>query len=208
MRKRIMSLLLCFVLALTLLPTAVFAEGGTTPSGKATLTGFTAGGKAGDVSIRNNGLKIMDVPEGVKGSNPIYYGNKAGQTAVLSPYCPPSTLEKYEPEYVYNDYVTTAIIVADTGRRLRKVDTFQPGMTCRFTFQDTSWPVDSIIKGGGYLGELQTANFTVEGGGATVVKVERVARQIYSNGVENAKQGFFYNVWIRINGPQNDYKVQ
>lgn len=206
MKKRIISLVLALLMILPLLPVTAFAAEAE-QTGTAALTGFTAGGNAGAVSIQNNGMAIMAVPSGVDGNNPMFGDSKVGQTATLSPYCPPSTLEKYEPEYVYNDYVTTAIIVADTGRRLQKVDTFQPGMTYRFTFQDTSWPVSDIIKGGGYLGELTKENFTIEDG-AEVVRVERVNQQIYQNGVEDAKQGFFYNVWIKIDGTQKDYAVQ
>ena len=209
MRKRIMSLLLCMVMALSLLPAAAvtaFAE----ETGKATLIGFEAGKKAGDAYIRNDSMKIMDVPTGVDGQNPIYHGDKVGQTAILSPYTPYG-LSAFHPGYEHNDYSATAIVVQNesgrgTQRRLLKNDTFQPGMTYRFTFQDTSWPVNGVIKGGGYLGELKASNFTISG--AQVVKVERVTQQINPDGVQNAKQGFFYNVWIKIDGTERSHKVQ
>ena len=211
MRKRIMSLLLCLIMALSLLPaTAVTAlAAGATQSGKATLIGFAAGYKAGDVSIQNDSMKIMAVPAGVEGSNPLYYGDKVGQTAALSPYCPPYGRTQH-PEYVYNDYNATAIIVQNadgsgTQRRLLTNDTFKPGTTYRFTFQDTSWPVSLGIKGGGYLGELTASNFTISG--AEVVKVERVAQRLNLTAVDEL-QGFFYNVWIKINGAQSDYAIQ
>ena len=208
MRKRITSLLLCFVLALSLLPTAAFAEG-TTQSGTATLIGFAAGRKAGDAYIQNNGMTILDAT-GTDGNNPMYYSeSKVGQPAILSPYCPPYGMTMH-PKYVYNDYNATSIIVQNpdesgTQRRLLKDDTFKAGMTYRFTFQDTSWPVTSIIKGGGYLGELDASNFTISG--ASVVRVKRVAQRISAT-EDYEMQGFFYNVWIKINGTQNDYKVQ
>ena len=206
MRKRIMSLLLCLIMALSLLPaTAVTAlAAGATQSGQAELIGFAAGEKAGDAYIQNNGMTILDAT-GTGGSNP-KYGDKVGQTATLSPYCPSYGKTKH-PEYVYNDYNATAIIVEETGRRMLKGDTFKKGMTYRFTFQDTSWPVSLAIKGGGYLGELDASNFTINGAGAEVVKVERVAQQLELV-EENSNQGFFYNVWIKINGDQNDYTVQ
>lgn len=212
MRKRIMSLLLCLIMALSLLPAAAvtaFAEE-TTQTGNATLIGFAAGKKAGDAYIRNDSMKIMDVPTGVDGQNPIYNGNKVGQTAVLSPYTPYG-LSAFHPGYEYNDYSATAIVVQNergsgTQRRLLKNDTFQPGVTYRFTFQDTSWPVNGVIKGGGYLGELNASNFTISG--ASVEKVERVTQQIDPDGVQNAKQGFFYNVWIKIDGTEQSHKVQ
>ena len=216
MRKRITSLLLCFVMALSLLPTAVFAAGGTAQSGKATLIGFAAGRKAGNAYIQNNGMKIMTVPASVDGNNPNTTYGTVGQTAVLNPYTP-STVSKYNPGYEHNDYSATAIIVqnadeAGTGsqRRLRKVDTFQPGMTYRFTFQDTSWPVNSTVKGGGYLGELTEDDFNIRSGGygASVVKVERIAQKVNVTGDSSRDmQGFFYNVWIKIDGSEKSYSV-
>lgn len=205
---RLLSLLLSVLMLVSLLPVTAFAEGAK-QTGTAKLTGFAAGQEAGNASIQNNGMTIMAVPEGIEGSNPLYYGDKVGQTAALSPYCPPYGRTQH-PKYVYNDYSATAIIVQDengngTQRRMLKGDTFKPGMTYRFTFQDTSWPVSIGIKGGGYLGELEASNFTIDG--ATVVKVERVAQRLNLAAADEL-QGFFYNVWIKINGDQNDYTVQ
>ena len=210
MRKRIMSLLLCLIMALSLLPAAAvtaFAEGAT-QSGKATLIGFEAGKKAGDARIQNNGMTILDAT-GTDGKNPMYIESKVRQTAILSPYCPPYGMTQH-PKYVYNDYSATAIIVqkadkSGTQRRLLKDDTFKAGMTYRFTFQDTLWPVNRSIKGGGYLGELTKDNFTISG--AEVVKVERVAQRLNLSEAE-AMQGFFYNVWIKISGTEQSHKVQ
>ena len=210
MRKRIMSLLLCLVMALSLLPaTAVTAlAAGAAQSGKATLIGFAAGQKAGDAYIQNDGMTILDAA-GTGGNNPMNEYGRIGQTATLSPYCPPYGKTQH-PKYVYNDYNATAIIVQNadgsgTQRRLLTNDTFKPGTTYRFTFQDTSWPVTSIVKGGGYLGELAASNFTVDG--ASVVKVERVVQKI-SAAEDREVQGFFYNVWIKIDGTQSDYAIQ
>lgn len=205
---RLLSLLLSILMLVSLLPVTAFAEE-TTQAGKAKLIGFAAGQEAGNAYIQNDGMKIVDVPEDIKGKNPMNTNGAVGQTATLSPYCPPYGRTQH-PKYVYNDYNATAIIVQDengngTQRRLLKGDTFKAGMTYRFTFQDTSWPVTSIIKGGGYLGELTKENFTIEG--ASVVKVERVAQKI-STTEEREVQGFFYNVWIKINGTQSEYAIQ
>ena len=216
MKKRVMSLLLCLALALTLLPMSVFAEGGTTQKGKATLIGFAAGRKAGDAYIRNEDMTILDAAGVADGNNPNTTYGTVGQEAVLSPYTP-TTVSKYNQGYEYNDYSATAIIVQNadengTGsqRRLRKVDTFKPGMTYRFTFQDTSWPVNSTVKGGGYLGELTRDNFSIRGSGygASVVKVERIAQQVNETSDSSRDmQGFFYNVWIKIDGSEKSYSV-
>lgn len=202
MKKRIISLVLALLMVLTLLPAAAFAAGAT-QNGKATLIGFAADQKASDAYIQNNGMTILDAT-GTGGSNPKYYEDRVDQTATLSPYCPPYGRTQH-PEYVYDDYKATAIIAEGTGRRLLKDDTFKPGMTYRFTFQDTSWPVTSIVKGGGYLGELEASNFTISG--AKVVKVERVAQRL-NLAEADEMQGFFYNVWIKINGEQEDYEVK
>ena len=203
MRKRIMSLLLCLIMALSLLPATAVTAFAAAPTGKAVLGGFTAGGKAGDAYIQNDGMTILDAA-GTGGNNPMTTYGSVGQTATLSPYCPPYG-RTLHPEYVYNDYNATAIIAEETGRRLLTNDTFKAGTTYRFTFQDTSWPVTSIIKGGGYLGELDASNFTISG--ASVVKVERVVQKISAT-EEREVQGFFYNVWITIDGTQPDYAVQ
>ena len=207
MKKRIISLILALLMILTLLPVTAFAEG-TTQTGTATLIGFAAGQKASNAYIQNNGMTILDAT-GTGGNNPMTSYGAVGQTATLSPYCPPYG-QTLHPEYVYSESNATAIIVQNadgsgTQRRLLKGDTFKAGMTYRFTFQDTSWPVTSIVKGGGYLGELEASNFTISG--AKVVKVERVAQKI-STTIDREMQGFFYNVWITIDGPQNNYAVQ
>ena len=208
MRKRIMSLLLCLVMALSLLPAAAVTALAAPPTGKAVLGGFTAGGKAGDAYIQNDGMTILD-DTGTGGKNPMTNYGVVGQTATLSPYCPPYGMTLH-PNYVYNDYNATSIIAQNadgsgTGRRLLRNDTFKAGTTYRFTFQDTSWPVTSIIKGGGYLGELTASSFTISG--ASVVKVERVVQKISAT-EDREVQGFFYNVWITIDGTQPDYAVQ
>ena len=205
---RLLSLLLSILMLVSLLPVTAFAEE-TTQTGNAKLIGFAAGQGAGNAYIQNDGMKIMDVPENIKGNNPMNTNGEVGQTAALSPYCPPYGRTQH-PKYVYNDYSATAIIVQDengngTQRRLLRDDTFKAGTTYRFTFQDTSWPVTSIIKGGGYLGKLTKDNFTIEG--AEVVKVERVAQQL-NLAKDYEMQGFFYNIWIKIDGEQNNYEVQ
>ena len=200
---RLLSLLLCLVMALSLLPATAVTAFAAAPTGEAVLGGFTAGGKAGDAYIQNDGMKILDAT-GTDGKNPMYSESKVGQTATLSPYCPPYGMTQH-PKYVYNDYNATAIVAEETGRRLLRNDTFKAATTYRFTFQDTSWPVNRSIKGGGYLGELTEDNFTIEG--AEVVKVERVAQQL-NLAKDYEMQGFFYNIWIKIDGEQNNYEVQ
>ena len=163
---RLLSLLLCLVMALSMLPATAVTAFAAAPTGKAVLGGFAAGGKAGDAYIQNDGMKILDAA-GTGGNNPMTTYGSVGQTATLSPYCPPYG-RTLHPEYVYNDYNATSIIVQNadgsgTGRRLLRDDTFKAGTTYRFTFQDTSWPVTSIIKGGGYLGELDASSFTISG---------------------------------------------
>lgn len=199
---RLLSLLLSVLMLVSLLPVTAFAEE-TTQTGKAKLIGFAAGQEAGNASIQNNGMTIMAVPDGVKGNNPMNTDGAVGRTATLSPYCPPYGRTQH-PKYVYNDYNATAIIVEETGRRLLKGDTFKAGTTYLFTFQDTSWPVSLGIKGGGYLGELTEKNFTIEG--AKVIKAERVTQRL-NLAEDREMQGFFYNVWITIDGTQSSYAV-
>ena len=211
MRKRIMSLLLCLIMALSLLPaTAVTAfAAGTAQSGKAVLGGFAVGQEAGSVYIGNNtanSLKIL--AHKTNASYGEYTPDKrVGKAAILGAYNPKSAMAIRNPDYAYNENGETSIVVDGTGRRMARTDTFQSGVIYRFSFCE----IGQTLYGApfaDYLGELTTDNFTFRTApGATSPTITRVEAIPQRAGDGSETKGFFYNVYIKMPGDKVSHTV-
>ena len=206
--RRILSILLCLVLTLTLLPTAAFAEGeATTQAGKAVLGGFRAGGTAGSAYITNNSANSLKIlAHKTNASYGEYTPDKRfGDVAILGSYNPKNAMASSNPGYAYDEDDETAIVVVETGRRMTRTDKFQSGMTYRFTFCETGHTLFGAPFAD-YLGELTKDNFTFRTapgeGSPTIEKVEAVPQK---HGSET--QGFYYNVEIKIPGSKERHSV-
>ena len=211
MRKRIMSLLLCMIMTLSLLPAAAVTAfaAGATQTGKATLIGFAVGQEAGSVYITNNGANSLKIlAHETNASYGEYTPDKrVGKAAILGAYNPKNAMAIRNPDYAYNENSETAIVVDETGRRMARTDTFQPGMTYRFSFCE----IGQTLYGApfaDYLGELTTGNFTFRTApGATSPAIKRVEAIPQRSGDGSETKGFFYNVYIEMPGDKVSHTV-